>query len=544
MRRLIVRHIREQASQLACNNVLYNWSLGGGVPHGLAYYLSDTWPGDANKGRLICTGSLAIEGVVLSTAEYFWTPEGANEKHLEYIHSFEWLRDLKAVGGDFARKQARDLVLAWINNFSRWSALEWRADILGRRIANWIAFYDFFGESAEEEFQEQLFNSLIRQARHLGRAIPGNTKGLDLFYGIKGLAFCGLAFEKHENWLAQALDLLQEQIKKQILSDGVHVSRSPSSLLEVTRIIVDIKSFLILAGYTVPEDIEHVIDRMTQALRFFRYPDKKMAIFNGSQEEDITLIDSVLSRANIRGRVLTRLPEGGYERVTVGRSLIMMDSGSCPKHPYDDKAHAAPLAFEFIYGRERVFVNCGAHLLDADWNELLRGTVAHNLVSVDYRNVCEIREDKHFGRKPRNVLVTREDKKNETLIEGSHDGYVPLNGISHRRRLFLTDQGHKLRGEENLSCSVGLGKPVDIALRFHLHPRVLVSLINDGNEALLRLSGGAGWRFIHQGGLLSLENSVYLGDGVEPRKTKQLVIYGTMERDFAQIKWGLHREMH
>ena len=41
-----------------------------------------------------------------------------------------WYASTFNVGGDFARKQARELVLAWINNFTRWSVLEWRADIL------------------------------------------------------------------------------------------------------------------------------------------------------------------------------------------------------------------------------------------------------------------------------------------------------------------------------------------------------------------------------------------------------------------------------
>ncbi|MFP4313027.1 MAG: hypothetical protein ACLFR0_01760 [Alphaproteobacteria bacterium] len=50
-----------------------------------------------------------------------------------------------------------------------------------------------------------------------------------------------------------------------------------------------------------------------------------------------------------------------------------------------------------------------------------------------------------------------------------------------------------------------------------------------------------GWRFHHSGGSLALENSVYLGGG-DIRKTKQLVIYGQMCGEHAQIKWALQRE--
>src|SRR5690606_18456944 len=140
----------------------------------------------------------------------------------------------------------------------------------------------------------------------------------------------------------------------------------------------------------------------------------------------------------------------GYERATMGRSVLMVDTGAPPAYPHDGVAHAAPLAFEFIYGKERIFVACGAHPADDDWRDALRATAAHNALSLDYRNVCEIRADGHFGRRPRNVTVTRDESPEACLIDGVHDGYVPVNGITHRRRLYLGDQGHDLRGEENL----------------------------------------------------------------------------------------------
>lgn len=83
---------------------------------------------------------------------------------------------------------------------------------------------------------------------------------------------------------------------------------------------------------------------------------------------------------------------------------------------------------------------------------------------------------------------------------------------------------------------------MDIAIRFHLHPRVIVSLVQNEEEALIRIPSGAGWRFQHTGGRLALENSIYIGAGSQPRRTKQLVIYGQMTGDQTRIKWALQRE--
>lgn len=538
----VIGQVRRKAGQITFGNALYNWSLGGSVPTAMTVVPTDAWPGNAEAGRWLCGGAFAMEDAHLEMHGDCWEPVGVSENWLAHMHGFSWLRDLRAVGGDQARQQARSMIESWIKRHQRWSRIAWRPDLTGRRIANWISLYNFYGASAHEEFQAQLFESLTRQARHLSRALPGAVSGVSLLYGIRGLAFAGLAFAGRESWLEQALDLLQQEGKKQILSDGGHASRSPAQLLEALRVYIDIRSGLVAGGYPVPEQLAHTIDRMAQALRFFRYADKRFSVFNGAQESDEALIESVLLKSNAQGRILRNLPQSGYERLALGRSVVMMDCGAPPASPYDGAAHAAPLAFEFAYGRERIFVSCGAHPLEPQWNESLRATAAHNSVIVDHRNACEVRDGGHIGRRPRTVMVHREDNRDAVLVEASHDGYLPVNGITHRRRLYLSHQGHDLRGEETLSCSTGLGRAAEIAVRFHLHPKVQVSLIQDGREALLRLPGGAGWRFFHSGGVLALEESLYLGQGTHPRKTRQLVIHGLMEGDAAQIKWALHRE--
>ncbi|MBU0800243.1 MAG: heparinase II/III family protein [Alphaproteobacteria bacterium] len=528
---------------MACDNPLYNWSLGGSVPDKMAVIPTDSWPGDPERGRWLCGGAFALaDGMVLELAGDYWEPEGVAESWLTAMHGFEWLRDLRALGGDAARRQARDMVLSWMKRYHNWDCFAWRGDVTGMRVGNWIALYDFFGASADDEVQDRFFESLMRQARHLARALPGALHGVALLHGVRGLVFAGIALPGRENWLEQGLDLLQAETAKQILPDGGHISRSPAQLVEALRIYTDIRAALRTAGYPVPPPVEHTIDRMAQALRFFRYADKGLALFHGTQEGDCGMLDCVLLKANAKGRVLRGLPQSGYERVTMGRSVLMVDTGAPPSYPHDHDAHAAPLAFEFMYGKERIFVACGAHPLDDDWRDALRATAAHNALSLDYRNACEIRNDGHLGRRPRTVTMNRDENNDACLIDGSHDGYVPVNGITHRRRLYLGDQGHDLRGEENLTCTVGLSKTVDVAVRFHLHPRVQVSLVKEGKEALLRLPGGAGWRFFHSGGVMQLENSIYMGQGTRPRKTKQIVIYGQMDTDHAAIKWALQRE--
>ena len=539
----VIRKIRTRAGHMTYNSPLYNWSLGGTIPDRLTFSPCDLWPGNSDHARwLIHSGTFTIGGDRLELHDANWHPDDAEGHWIEHIHSFDWIRDLRALGGDAGRKSARAMIRNWIDTHQGWDEESWRNDIVGKRLGNWLAGYDFFGESADDEFQDIFLESVVRQLRHLSRALPGMLTGLPLLYAIKGLAFGGLTLEGREGYLEQALNLLDEQIDKQILSDGGHITRNPQALMETIRILIDIRCAIRQGGYPAIPKIQYGLDRAVPALRFFRHGDGRFALFNNCQENDADKIKNTVMQASSKARTLNSLPHTGYERISMGRSLLIADAGKPPTWPHDHQAHIAPLSFEFSHGRERIFVNCGTHPTSAQWQDALRSTPAHNTLIVDDRNMCDLNKDGTMGHRPKTVVVDRDDKKDGVLIDACHDGYVPINGITHRRRFFMSDKGRDFRGEDNLTCATGLAAEHEVALRFHLHPKVMVSLIQGGEEALLRLGNGTGWRFTANGGKLEIENSVYLGEGVRPRKTKQLVIKGLMDSDHTQFKWALQLE--
>lgn len=529
---------------IACSKVVDKWKLAGTVPERLIMSPADPWKGSAEKARwLIHGGVFMLEGDRLELHNANWHPDGVDEAWIKYIHGFEWLRDLKTLGGDKGRMAARAMLENWMGQHPHFEEVSWRPDILGLRLSNWLSSFPFFGESASEAFQEQFYISLARQVRQLAKTVTSNLSGISYLHAIKGLTYAGLAMEGREQLLEQALTLLHKEIGRQILSDGGHVSRSPQQLLEAIVILIDIRAALRQGGYPCPEKIVHALDRAVPALRFFRHADRQFALFNGTQEGNEELVKQVLVQAVSRARTLNSLPHTGYERLACGRGLIIMDTGKAPKWPHDTTSHAAPLVFEMSYGRERVIVNCGSHPTNPEWQDMLRFTAAHTALTIDDRNACEIHKDGSLARKPKKMTLNREEWIGAVLVDASHDGYVPLNGITHRRRLYYADQGHDLRGEDTLTCTTGLTKPHDISVRFHLHPKVSVSLIKEGQEAILALPSGIGWRFTASGAPLTVEESIYLGEGIRPRKTKQLVISSLMDIDTLQVKWAIQREL-
>ncbi|HLG86502.1 MAG TPA: heparinase II/III family protein [Alphaproteobacteria bacterium] len=506
------------------------------TPTELSVVPPNPWPGDATRGRAMVTGVFAVSGDTVIAEGSIWDADAGTSWACE-MHAFEWLRDLRAMGGDSARRHARLLTTEWLDRFQRRGDIAWRTDVMGARIANWVGFHDFFCASAEDSFRSRLFASLGRQARALARALPGELSGAPLLIAIKGLLASGACVTGSEGRFAQAERLLLRELARQILPDGCHAERCPMVHTAVLGALVDIRAIYRAARIEMPEEIQHAIDRMAPALRFFRHADGGLALFNGSQEGEALLLDTILTQADARGRPMKRAPQGGFDRVSLGRTVILIDSGGPAPAGLDRHAHAGIGSFEMSVGRERFIVNCGARPGAGPWRSALAATAAHSTVTVADTNQMVLVDGGGVARRPKTVESHREDSPEGVLLEIFHDGYANL-GLTHRRRLYLAAGGEDFRGEDSI-----LGDAVHpFAIRFHLHPDVHASLTQNGRTALLRLGDGSGWRFRSDGETIMLEDSVYFGAGDTPRRTNALVIAGHAGGGETTIRWAFHRE--
>lgn len=526
---------------------LYSWSLAGGVaPDHLLMLPPDPWLGDAGKGRWLTGRMLEDHGQQISLDSAIWSNRSvrSDAHRCALVHGFEWLRDLRALGGDAARRLGRQFMQEWIEQNGDWQEGAWSFEVTARRVAAWLMGYEFFCASADDTFLGSFFDSLNRQFRHLDRVDAEQIHGPDLLRVIRAIFYGGLCIENEGHRLALAGDWLEHWIQNELTSEGMHISRSPAQIIDIAHILIDIRGALVRGGLAAPTLLQAAIDRAMHAIRFFRMPDGRMACFHMGREGDETSIDTLFKVSGIKIRKpLNRLEESGYESLVRERTVIVVDAGNAAAFPYDSCTHASPMAFEMAIGRDRLFVNCGTHPTDTVWADHLRATAAHTSLTLDDRNAVEIRMDGHVGRKPSSVTVMRDMLQGGGLmLTLSHDGYVPLNGIVHTRRLMLAPDGGLLAGEDGLVADAPLIKPVAYALRFHLHPRVQASVIQGGQAALLRLPSGKGWRFSQNSGNISLEPSIYCGSGNVPRKTTQLVITGTTQNACTSIGWNVSEE--
>src|SRR6185312_8846074 len=124
---------------------------------------------------------------------------------------------------------------------------------------------------------------------------------------------------------------LEEEIERQILPDGGHVSRSPQTLLEAYRLVVSVTESLNAVGEEPPHILRNAHDRMAPMLRFFRHGDGALALFQGGGEGDAKMLAGLLARDEVHGQPFHHARHSGYQRMAAGRTLIQLDCGDVPK---------------------------------------------------------------------------------------------------------------------------------------------------------------------------------------------------------------------
>ena len=513
-------------------------------PSGLALTPTDPWPGDVGRGAAMVEGTYEFAGSMVRPEDSPWDEIDADDGWLETLHSFAWLRDLRAFGGDEARRLARRLTEDWLTRYQRWSASVWRADIMGKRLVAWTAHFELFFCSGPDSFRASLLAQMARQARHLSRTAGGEMDGLARLEAIKGLLYAGLCIPGEQPLFTRATRLLESELLRQVTADGGHVERSPAVQMCLLRDLVDIRATLSASRLDSLPVLTESIKRAAPALRFFRHGDGGLALFNDSGENNASEIDMILAQANIRKRPPDCLPESGFQRLSAGKLLALVDTGAPNQNGFERHSHAGTLSLEVSFGKERLVVNCGAAVSPGmEWRHAARSTAAHSTLAIGSTN------SSNFEGTSLRVPVERQEADGNTWFTASHNGYGKTFGLIHHRRLYMTARGDELRGEDKLTQPEKGNSPNTnnlsdnraFAIRFHFHPTVKASMLQDGAAVLLRLPGGTGWRLRASGAKVDLAESIYFGTG-GAKRTQQVVLSGHITQSGAIVKWALRQE--
>ncbi len=523
------------------------------VPDAPARAFRDLWPGDAARGARLLRGEYEVCGTVrpLRPMEpdgppgQGWDAHAGSAVWRSAVHGFAWLRDLRALGTDPARIRARVLTAHWLA-LPGDDPLAEAPEVVGARISAWLGHWDFLAATAEDGFRRQLMQRLALDGRAVIAGLPAEPAHRGALVALKGALAAAVALDD-ETWLARCVRFLPSELERQFHEDGGHIERSPAQQLAALQDLVEIRNLLHGAGLEAPPMLAPLLDRAAPALRLMRHGDGGLALFNGTREEPPAIIDLVLTQGQARGRAPTQLAETGFYRMQAGRTLVILDCGAPPAGRKDaapgglprgaDRfAHAGTLSFEMSVGRDRVIVNCGAApAAEGEWRDALRATAAHSALVLADTNSSELRPE-GLGRRVETVEADRQEANGAQWLEATQDGWLKPFGIRHRRRLYLSESGDDLRGEDVLEPERE-GPVPSFTVRFHLHPGIVASLQTDEAGVLLRLPSGAGWRLRAKGARVAIEESIYLAG--EPRRSQQIALHA--EPGSTSLQWAIGR---
>lgn len=358
---------------------IYRWRYSGRTPERVLIAPPDLRLADPQIALEIYYGRYPLSGHLVETGgKSPFQINVPNHGWQKTLHGFRWLRHMRAAGTELAAANARALVSDWIAmHGNHISGVAWEPGTTAKRIIAWLQHSSIVLQGAEFPFYRAFLKSLAMQIRYLRSMAREMPDGKDRLRARIALAFAALSLPAPASALRGATRNLAGELNRQILADGGHISRNPMAVLEILADLLPLRQTYANQAEAPPQALIGAIDRMLPALRFFRHQDGSLARFNGMGATIHDRIATILRHDDTAGAPLLHAPHSGYERLAMGGTTVIADTGLPPPVDVSNAAHAGCLAFELSSGRQHYIVNAGIDTYGAaEFRPLARATAA------------------------------------------------------------------------------------------------------------------------------------------------------------------------
>lgn len=513
----------------------YQARLKGPAPDRLLFQPADPFAPDKDFARGFTRGRIAVGDQTIDCEgelDRIWDlvdPEGPLNA---FLQEFSWLRHLDALGEE-GQHIARTLMRAWLDRFEKWSSDAWNPYFVSERLVQLCAHAPLLLTRTDALWRSRVLTSMARQTRHLAHTAHRADTGYDRLMTALGLCIAGHCLPGCEGPAERGLEMARRELRLQLRADGGHISRNPSRQLKLSVRLLTVLKSIEARAFQAPGFLRHTVMRAAAMATFFRCADGRLAVFNGGYEDDGRAVLAIQNAVDPESAPTGFARHSGYHKLTSGRALVIADTGE----DSGSRRFQSAGSMHFSSGRSRIIVNCGSggHRV-GEWRKALEQRAAHSALSFDEAGGAAPSFGAVSHRRAEDAKGQLLEFERQLLSEGQDGLYV--------RRLYLAAGGGDLRGEESLS---GLTPDATAAAvwRFHLHPSVRASLARDRKSVILLLPNKEGWRFKANAAELSLEKSVYCGDGGAPAATEQIVLRAAEVANGGDTgvaaKWALRR---
>ncbi len=462
---------------------------------------------------------------------------------LTKLHSYYWLSSLKALATRDSAQKAIYLVESWLSKYKFFNKITWQGDILAERIFQLISSLKFMEaeqnvlvvHKIKEEMSLQIFHLiLLYKLSRLGLYKINNNLKV-----IKALITFFLAKEdddkKNDDNITKIIEFLNSEIKKNILSDGGHISRNPhkallylEDLLQIYYMLKNHKRFEIAF-------IRTSIDRLALFVKSMRHPDGSLAIFNGGYLSDKNKIDYLLSLSNAPAEQSLNLRNSGYVKIVSENAAIFFDIGNKTKN------NNSLLSFELSVDNNKLITNLGDKLSNIEGSLFVNDNLAR------LNNSCLIIKSKDkilsFDLSINSLKIERRSEENWDIIKFIYHGFNNL-GISYYRTVYVSRHGYTyILGEDLLSFKKNPTKTIQEAfIRFNLSPQIkAVEFYRKAQMVLFSLEDTE-YAFSSADNKINLSKNIYSACEGDSSNTYSMDIYFNLSDTIVKNEWSISKE--
>jgi len=424
---------------------------------------------------------------------------------LSRFHFLAWLGQAYWFTDD--EKYAREFVAQvtdWIETNPPGFGVNWACAMdVAIRAVNWLWGYYYFqnSKSMTDDFIVEFMHSLLVHGKYIEKNLEWSEKmtGNHYLTNLVGLIYLGVLIpelKEAKKWREFGLRELENELDKQVYSDGVGFEASIAYHRFATELLVSSLLLFRLNGVELPKEMFVKLEKMFDFIFHYTKPDgnipqlgdndngrlhrlkiwvdghgewndhryllaigamlferEDFAFAAGDQWEDAIWFfgsraieykskienTKIVNATNLGSR---SFPNGGIYIFRDNDIHIIVDAGSIGQNGIGGHAHNDVFSFElFAYGFSWI-VDPGTYLYTMDYEERhkFRSTKYHNTIQVDEVDQYQCSSRKPFRMtefmKPK-IIKWQTGSEQDELIAEYFNPQAPQGGILHRRQFVL-----------------------------------------------------------------------------------------------------------
>ena len=300
----------------------------------------------------------------------------------------------------------------------------------------------------------KVIRSIFQQCLYLSKNLELDIGGNHLMENLCALAFTSCLLEPggQQLWNQRLVSMLRVELERQIDDSGEHFEMAPTYHCQMIWILLRVMIASKTSNSELHELCRGYVVRMIEFVSQILHPDGEVPLFADSGFHEAPGVETLRQLSQLHEIAWPEIAHGIGQvgHYTVFRNegtdcelqeFAILDAGPVAPASLPAHGHCDLLNFELSIGRHRLLVDSGNFNYESDsMRDYCRSSLAHNVVTIENRNQCEIWGKFRMGRRGEVTNLKHGETDSYHWVLASHDGYKNY-GVSRLNRLFAHD-GH------------------------------------------------------------------------------------------------------